>query len=72
MSLAVWVSGSVLGFSSVGFGCFCISVVDTGAVAGVVVLVSVGCLAAVGANGAVLPVPACGFCIWGWTGLGLC
>lgn len=72
VSLAVWFSGSVLGFSSVGFVCFWVSVVGTGAVAGVEVLVSVGCLAAVGANGPLPPVPACGFCVWDWTGLGPC
>lgn len=74
VSLAVWSSGSLLGFSSVGFGCFWVSVVDTGtgAVAGVVVLLLVGFLSAVGANGPLSPVPASGLCVWGWTGLGAC
>lgn len=58
MSLAVWTSDSGLGFSSEGFW---ESVVVTVVVVGVVILVSVGCLAAVGANGPLPPVPACGF-----------
>lgn len=70
VSLAVWFSGSILGFSSDGFRGFWVSGVGTGAVAGVVVLVSVGCLAAVGANGPLTPVPVCAFCPW--AGLGPC
>lgn len=52
-----------------GFGSFWVSMVGTGAVSGVVVLVSVGCLAAVGPLSAV---DACGLCICGWAGLGPC
>lgn len=70
VSLAVWLSSSVFGFSSVGFGCFWVSVDGTGPEDDVVVLVSVGCLAAVGANGPLPPVPTCGF--WDWAGLGPC
>lgn len=66
MSMAVWLSDSVLGFSSVVFGGFWVSGpgLDAGAVAGVVVLVSGGCLAAVGAY-CPPPLPAGGFCVWG-------
>lgn len=74
VSLEVWFSGSVLSFSSDGFGCFSISVVVTGVVDGAVVLVSVGCLAAAGANGLLTTLPACGFwlCVWGWPDLDPC
>jgi len=73
VSLAVWFSGSILGFSAAGHGCFWVSLVNTGAVAGVVVLESISCLAlALGANCPLPPVPACPFWVWGWAGLGPC
>lgn len=72
MSLPILFSGSVLGFSCEAFGCFWVSAVDNGAVAGVAVLGSVGCLAALGANDPLPPVPASAFCAGGCVGLGPC
>lgn len=73
VSLGVWISCSVLGFSSVALGCcFWASVVAV--IAEVLVsagsLLSPGSLAAAGANG--LPVPAGGFWAWDAVVLGLC
>lgn len=52
-----------------GFVSFWVSVLGTGGVTGVVVLVSVGGLAGVGPLSVV---DTCGFCIWGWVDLGPC